>query len=68
MAKITAVKIRSMKFYDRQKELNELDRIRNVAFSVNSQMTVVTGRRTLASGFWQHIEKLESFILSLRCQ
>ena len=36
-----------MKFYDRQKELNELDRIRNVAFSVSSQMTVVTGRRRI---------------------
>lgn len=57
-----------MKFYDRQKELNELDRIRDVAFSVNSQMTVVTGRRTLASGFWQLTEKLKSFIPSLSCQ
>lgn len=47
MAEITAAKIRSMKFYDRQKELNELDRIRNVAFSVSSQMSVVTGRRRI---------------------
>ena len=36
-----------MKFYDRHKELNELDRIRDVAFSVGSQMTVVTGRRRI---------------------
>lgn len=36
-----------MRFYDRQKELDELDRIRNVSFSVNSQMTVVTGRRRI---------------------
>lgn len=36
-----------MKFYDRQKELDELERIRNQAFSVGSQMTVVTGRRRI---------------------
>ena len=36
-----------MKFYDRQHELNELDRIRDISFSVNSQMTVVTGRRRI---------------------
>lgn len=36
-----------MKFYDRQKELDELKRIRNVAFTVGSQMTVVTGRRRI---------------------
>lgn len=41
VAKITTAKNQSMKFYDdRQKELNELDRIRNVAFSVNSQKTI----------------------------
>ena len=36
-----------MKFYDREKELAELERIRAVAFSVSSQMTVVTGRRRI---------------------
>ena len=36
-----------MRFYDRQKELDELERIRNQAFSVGSQMTVVTGRRRI---------------------
>ncbi len=36
-----------MKFYDRGKELAELERIRSVAFSVSSQMTVVTGRRRI---------------------
>jgi hypothetical protein len=36
-----------MKFYDRQQELKELDRIRKIAFSINSQMTVVTGRRRI---------------------
>ena len=36
-----------MKFYDRQKELAELERISTVAFSVSSQMTVVTGRRRI---------------------
>ena len=36
-----------MKFYDRGKELAELERIRAVAFSVSSQMTVVTGRRRI---------------------
>lgn len=36
-----------MKFYDRQKELEALENVRNIAFSVNSQMTVVTGRRRI---------------------
>ena len=36
-----------MRFYDRQKELDELDRIRDIAFSIGSQMTVVTGRRRI---------------------
>ena len=36
-----------MKFYDRQKELETLENVRNVAFDVNSQMTVVTGRRRI---------------------
>ena len=36
-----------MKFYDRQKELETLENMRNTAFNVNSQMTVVTGRRRI---------------------
>lgn len=36
-----------MKFYDRQKELETLDNVRNIAFEGNSQMTVVTGRRRI---------------------
>lgn len=36
-----------MKFYDRKKELEILDSVRNVAFSIHSQMTVLTGRRRI---------------------
>lgn len=34
-----------MKFYNREQELELLDRTRNVAFNNHSQMTVITGRR-----------------------
>ena len=53
MRKITAVILavvkfdEIMKFYDRQKELETLENVRNTAFNVNSQMTVVTGRRRI---------------------
>jgi len=36
-----------MQFYDREKELQELDSIREIAFTKGSQMTVVTGRRRI---------------------
>lgn len=36
-----------MKFYDRQKELETLDNVRDIAFEGNSQLTVVTGRRRI---------------------
>ncbi len=53
MRKITAVILavvkfkEIMKFYDRQKELETLENVRNTAFNVNSQMTAVTGRRRI---------------------
>ena len=34
-----------MKFYNRESELKELERIRKLSFSDFSRMTVVTGRR-----------------------
>ena len=33
-----------MKFYNREKELASLEKVRGVSFSVHSQMTVLTGR------------------------
>ena len=36
-----------MKFYDREKELSALERVRQTAFSNHSQMTVLTGRRRI---------------------
>lgn len=36
-----------MKFYNREKELEELRRIRSLSFNKNSRMTVVTGRRRI---------------------
>jgi uncharacterized protein len=36
-----------MKYYNRESELNELERIRNLSFSDFSRMTVVTGRRRI---------------------
>lgn len=36
-----------MKFYDRTKEIAELQRIKNLSFSEYSRMTVVTGRRRI---------------------
>jgi len=36
-----------MKFYNRESELKELERIRNLSFSDFSRMTVVTGRRRI---------------------
>lgn len=36
-----------MKFYNREKELMSLEKIRQVSFSVHSQMTVLTGRRRI---------------------
>ncbi len=36
-----------MKFYNRENELSELQRIRNLSFSDYSRMTVITGRRRI---------------------
>jgi len=36
-----------MKFYNRENEIAELKRIRNLSFTRNSRMTVVTGRRRI---------------------
>ena len=36
-----------MKFYNRDKELASLEKVRRVSFSVHSQMTVLTGRRRI---------------------
>ena len=36
-----------MKFYNRDKELALLEKVRRVSFSVHSQMTVLTGRRRI---------------------
>lgn len=36
-----------MKFYNREKELTELRRIRDLSYSKNSRMTVLTGRRRI---------------------
>ena len=36
-----------MKFYNRTKELAELQRIKNLSFSEHSRMTVLTGRRRI---------------------
>ncbi len=36
-----------MKFYNRERELASLDKIRIVSFTVHSQMTVLTGRRRI---------------------
>ena len=36
-----------MKFYNREKELASLEKVRRVSFSVHSQMTVLTGRRRI---------------------
>ena len=36
-----------MKFYNRESEISELQRIRNLAYTRNSRMTVLTGRRRI---------------------
>ena len=36
-----------MKFYNREKELAALEKVRQIAFSNHSQMTVLTGRRRI---------------------
>lgn len=36
-----------MRFYNREKELASLEKVRQVSFSVHSQMTVLTGRRRI---------------------
>ena len=36
-----------MRFYNREKELASLEKVRGVSFSVHSQMTVLTGRRRI---------------------
>lgn len=36
-----------MRFYDRETEIKTLEKIRQTAFNVNSQMTVLTGRRRI---------------------
>ncbi|MDE6082006.1 MAG: AAA family ATPase, partial [Muribaculaceae bacterium] len=36
-----------MKFYNREKEIAELKRIEALSFSINSRMTVITGRRRI---------------------
>ena len=36
-----------MKFYNREKELAALEKVRRTAFSNHSQMTVLTGRRRI---------------------
>ena len=36
-----------MKFYNREKELDMLERGRYAAFNLHSQMTVLTGRRRI---------------------
>ncbi|WP_260458396.1 hypothetical protein [Bacteroides salyersiae] len=36
-----------MKPYNREKELASLEKVRQVSFSVHSQMTVLTGRRRI---------------------
>ena len=36
-----------MKFYNREKELEELEKVRNLAFSEHSKLTVLTGRRRI---------------------
>ena len=39
-----------MKFYNREKELAALEKVRQTAFSNHSQMTVLTGRRRIGVG------------------
>ena len=39
--------IELLKFYNREKELASLEKVRQVSFSVHSQMTVLTGRRRI---------------------
>ena len=36
-----------MKFYNREKEIEELKRVQGLAFTRNSRMLVVTGRRRI---------------------
>jgi len=36
-----------MKFYNRQHELTELERIQNLSFNDSSRLTVITGRRRI---------------------
>lgn len=36
-----------MKFYNREKELESLNKVRQISFSVHSQLTVLTGRRRI---------------------
>lgn len=36
-----------MRFYNREEELVLLEKVRQVSFSVHSQMTVLTGRRRI---------------------
>ena len=36
-----------MKFYNREKELDELQKVRELAFSEHSKLTVLTGRRRI---------------------
>ena len=49
-----------MKFYNRESELAELQRIRNLSFSDHSRLTVVTGRRRIGktSLIMQSVENL----------
>jgi hypothetical protein len=44
---VTTVTKTIMNFYDRKEELGELHRIQSLAFSSNSRMTVITGRRRI---------------------
>ena len=43
----TVANIRIMKFYNREEEVAELQRIEKLAFTSNSRMTVITGRRRI---------------------
>lgn len=45
--KVELFKISVMRFYNREKELVLLEKVRQVSFLVHSQMTVLTGRRRI---------------------
>ena len=45
--KVELFEISVMRFYYREKELVLLEKVRQVSFSVHSQMTVLTGRRRI---------------------